>query len=525
MSPQPLSRSADLLRLRNEGYEVSVRAGYLVVSHVPYVTPAGTVEFGTLVSTLNYAGGATAQPETHTINFAGSTPSDEHGRPLSALIHSPQIDQVVPGVTTQFLFSSKPRSGQYTDYHAKVTTYVAILEQHAQAIDPTVTARTFAPSVDDDEESVFVYADTASTRAGIQVIQAKLAIGRVAVVGLGGTGAYTFDLLAKTPIQELHLFDGDRFHQHNAFRSPGAATLAKLRGEPVQGRLPRGPVQDLAPRHRRAPRAIIFRQPAPSSTPCSSSSWPLTMAAKRHIVTHLEQQGIAFADVGMGLYAPEDQVGGIVRTTLSKNSPTSRAAARAQISFADDTGNEYATNIQIADLNVAERRPCRDRVQEVGRVLPRPHPRRHGGLHRRHRHLHRGVQHMSITTFRPTFVEEIPERPRRRRPLHLDPLRSDRAPLRIGMRPRDRQSALARPVVHHLQRRRRQPLPLHRQLETPLPFPLLDPSRTSGMGLWMDLRPDRRGTEERPGSARPALHACTPRRAAPPSESASPAPV
>ncbi len=351
MSPQLLSHSADLLRLRNEGYEISIRAGYLVVSHVPYVTPAGTVEFGTLVSTLNYASGATAPPETHTINFAGSTPSDEHGRPLSALIHSPQVDQVVPGVVTQFLFSSKPRSGQYTDYYAKVTTYVAILEQHAQAIDPTATARTFAPSVDDDEKSVFVYADTASTRAGIQAIQAKLAIGRVAVVGLGGTGAYTFDLLAKTPIPELHLFDGDRFHQHNAFRSPGAATLAELQANPFK-------VDYLAARYSAMRRGIIAH-PAPVTSANLHELDTMQFVflavddgpAKRHIVTHLEQQGIAFVDVGMGLYAPDDQVGGIVRTTLSKNSPTSRAAARAQISFSDDTGNEYATNIQIADLN------------------------------------------------------------------------------------------------------------------------------------------------------------------------------
>jgi tRNA A37 threonylcarbamoyladenosine dehydratase len=36
------------------------------------------------------------------------------------------------------------------------------------------------------------------------------------------------DLVAKTHVAEIHLFDGDKFRQHNAFRSPGAASRADL---------------------------------------------------------------------------------------------------------------------------------------------------------------------------------------------------------------------------------------------------------------------------------------------------------
>ena len=45
---------------------------------------------------------------------------------------------------------------------------------------------------------------------------------------MGGTGSYVLDLVAKTPVPEIHLFDGDRLLNHNAFRSPGAPTLAQL---------------------------------------------------------------------------------------------------------------------------------------------------------------------------------------------------------------------------------------------------------------------------------------------------------
>jgi len=36
------------------------------------------------------------------------------------------------------------------------------------------------------------------------------------------------DLTAKTPVRQIHLYDGDWFYQHNAFRSPGAPSLNEL---------------------------------------------------------------------------------------------------------------------------------------------------------------------------------------------------------------------------------------------------------------------------------------------------------
>lgn len=60
------------------------------------------------------------------------------------------------------------------------------------------------------------------------MITAKLAVEKLAIVGLGGTGAYVLDLIAKTPVKEIHLFDGDKFSSHNAFRAPGAASIDDL---------------------------------------------------------------------------------------------------------------------------------------------------------------------------------------------------------------------------------------------------------------------------------------------------------
>ena len=43
----------------------------------------------------------------------------------------------------------------------------------------------------------------------------------IAIIGLGGTGAYILDFIVKTPVREISGFDKDRYFVHNAFRSPG----------------------------------------------------------------------------------------------------------------------------------------------------------------------------------------------------------------------------------------------------------------------------------------------------------------
>jgi len=51
-------------------------------------------------------------------------------------------------------------------------------------------------------------------------ITRRLELEKVAIIGLGGTGSYILDLVAKTPVKEIHLFDADALLNHNAFRHP-----------------------------------------------------------------------------------------------------------------------------------------------------------------------------------------------------------------------------------------------------------------------------------------------------------------
>lgn len=128
-------------------------------------------------------------------------------------------------------FSRKRADKQpYSDYYEKITTYIALITHEAQAIDPACDARSMrpVPAVVEAQKRVFRYPDMATTRAGIGAATAKLLADRIAIVGLGGTGSYILDLVAKTPVEQIHLFDGDDFDLHNAFRSPGAPRIEEL---------------------------------------------------------------------------------------------------------------------------------------------------------------------------------------------------------------------------------------------------------------------------------------------------------
>ena len=196
MSHSLISHSPDLKRLESEGYEVEVRYGHLLLRHVPYVAETGSVKHGTLVSELTLAGETTARPSTHVVMFAGDMPCDTQGRPLAQIRHSSGHKELAKGLTVDHIFSSKPPDG-YNDYYEKMTTYEGIISGPAQTIEPGATARTFAVVEAKEEDSVFKYIDTASSRAGISAITDKLRVGAVAIVGLGGTGSYILDLVAK----------------------------------------------------------------------------------------------------------------------------------------------------------------------------------------------------------------------------------------------------------------------------------------------------------------------------------------
>ena len=352
MSSTPGSRSTDLARLIDEGYDITTNTGQLVLRGVPYVTSRRSVELGVLVSELTMAGSTTARPDSHVVYFVGEIPCDQYGRELENLIHDRNPVPLGDGLVAICGFSSKPSQG-YADYYAKMTTYVSMLQGHAQALEPEVDACRAAPPGGSPASAgaVFLYPDTASGRARIGAATERLRHERVGIVGLGGTGSYVLDLVAKTPVAQIHLFDGDHLQAHNAFRAPGAASVEQLDGAPYKVDY----FSEVYGRQRRGLHTHRHRVDADTVTELSDLSFVFLAidngADKKVAVTELERAGVAFIDVGMGLYEVDGALGGIARVTASVPDRRRHVWENGRISFGAAEPDEYDRNIQVADMN------------------------------------------------------------------------------------------------------------------------------------------------------------------------------
>jgi hypothetical protein len=351
MSQLLINRSPDLKRLRDEGYEIEVRSNHLLVHSVPYMNAKGVVARGTLVSPLTLAGDVTTRPTDHIAYFIGEHPCRNDKTLIPQIKHQSNRSQLATDVCIDHSFSNKPVEG-YANYYEKMTRYIEIISSYAIFFDPTLTARTFKVVESKESSSPFVYVDTASSRSGIGAISEKLALSKIAIVGLGGTGSYILDLLAKTPVKEIHLFDGDVFLQHNSFRSPGAASLDDLLAQPSK-------VQYFKNTYSKMHKNIIAHEGFVTEANVNNlEGFDFVFlsidkgAVKKLIIEELQKNRIPFIDVGMGIEVSEDSGAllGICRVTTNSALKSDHILKRISLSDAADDG-VYGSNIQVADLN------------------------------------------------------------------------------------------------------------------------------------------------------------------------------
>jgi len=351
MLHQLINHSPDLKKLRDEGYEIDIRNGYLLISSVPYLNSNREIKFGILVSELTIAGDKSGKPNTHVIHFIGEFPCEKNGTIIKQIQHTNGNRKLSDTITVNFSFSNKPACG-YKNYYDKITRYIEIISAPVKSIDESKTAQTFKVINSEDSESVFNYIDTNSSRAEIISISDKLKDQKIAIIGLGGTGSYILDFVSKSPVKEIHLFDEDRFYQHNAFRTPGAASIDDLKNIPKK-------INYLKTIYSRMHKNIILHD---ENFDRSNSQLITEMnfvficidksELKEFMVNKLDEYKIAFIDVGMGIEISEDALIGILRVTTGEENKRDHVYKNNRIPFSENDENElYSQNIQIAELN------------------------------------------------------------------------------------------------------------------------------------------------------------------------------
>lgn len=351
----PASQTAPdphIQRLVDEGYEVTIDGGYLIVDRIPYVTSAREIAWGALICPYRSVDGVPQLDNDHQCWFTGSMPHRADGTPLEGPLVSDKQAQMIANRSVQMRFSSKPEPiGDFFDNHYnKVTHYIRKVSRHAWDIDPAVSATSVGSYRRRVVPSVFHYANDAIAQGGLDAITDKVSLRRVCIVGVGGTGSYLLDALAKEEIERIDLYDHDVIEPKNPFRMPGAMSCENacaghykaswlascyavmrtgVTGYPQQ--IDAGNVAELAG----ADFVFIAVDHGPS---------------RGVIARFLVEQRIPFIDVGIGVDKRADVAALIARARVTLVTPDT-AHLVDDLPTADDSAEAVYNNIQVLEIN------------------------------------------------------------------------------------------------------------------------------------------------------------------------------
>lgn len=355
MFPKLVSRNDDLRRLLEKGYAVAFDGdtNHLVIRDIPYLAQGAGLKWGALVAKVEFVDQERIRQTDHQVFFAGEVPHGLDGAPIPNL--GGGATQMVLGaacadVVVERTFSNKPKdTGQFVDFFEKIESYVAIISGPAiERHDVTPLTRRVVEG--SSSGSVFKFPDTLTSRADLGDLAARVADDVVAVIGLGGTGAYLLDLLVKTPVREIRGFDPDHFCVHNAFRSPG-----RLSPEDELGRSKAEVYRARYEGFRHNLRVEPLFVDASSGAEFDGVTFAFVCVdqgpSRAAIFDVLLGKQIPFIDVGMGLKRQAGSLAGMVRTTYYSKEDGARLRQMGLAELAEAPADIYRSNIQIAELN------------------------------------------------------------------------------------------------------------------------------------------------------------------------------
>lgn len=355
MSPKPTVRNPSVARLINEGFEIEIVHQHLLVHSVPYLNQAGDLTQGILACAYTELGEEDTKPQDHTFWLHGEHPYMANGQPMQHVVNNSNPQTLFDQFVGHHYLSNKTDDQFPRTFYEKVMHYHTLFVSQARVKFPNADGRTGVVHAQRDQNSVFKYPDTASARAGITAVTQRLEVSRVAIVGVGGTGSYILDLIAKTPVREIHLFDQDDFEPHNAFRAPGAASLEQLQAKMKK--------VDYFKQAYDPMRLGIVAHPyhLDASNLQELAGFDFVFVAvdkgtaRKALSEFLCQVGVPFIDVGMGISRSQDETGAV--SLLGKCRVTVASAQKQDhlvrtLDYQDDDDAAlYQSNIQVADMN------------------------------------------------------------------------------------------------------------------------------------------------------------------------------
>ncbi len=354
--PALASRNPFIRDLDEQGYLLDFVGGYLIIYGLPYLNERRELVYGDWASPIDLsAEGVLDPPKDHQAWFRGGRPHDASGRQLH-LGGGPAKVKVAGEFETDNSFSFKllDEKGErrpYVSFEEKVRTYLDAITGPALGAFPDSTPLRAIEIKAAEQGTPLRYPDTLSARYQMNDLSRLLVDKRVAIIGLGGTGAYILDYLSRTHLAEIVLFDDDKVHVHTIFRFPGFIhrAIGSLKVDalfqqysnwhskvtPIPVRVTDTNVEQL----RRFHFVFIAIDHGPS---------------RIFIADWLSSNGIPFVDCGMGLNRLLGGLNGVVRVTGTDRAAFDATARTTFLPGGDPEADEYRKQGQIAELNALD---------------------------------------------------------------------------------------------------------------------------------------------------------------------------
>ena len=207
------------------GFEVRVEPGVVLAVRVPCLLKDGVVGTCTIEKSYDPSSGKPDSRIGDAVHAVQITTDAEHdglvyhadGRPIGNYVNGD--GKTWSNISIHKGSQDSPEEdGAASDVvhrYAKQIVGAAWAGGHSKAASPAMP-------------NPFKIPNTFEARAGIGPVQDPIRGQSIAIIGLGGTGAYVLDLIAKTSVKEIHLLDSDDVEWHTFMRAPGAPTAEEI---------------------------------------------------------------------------------------------------------------------------------------------------------------------------------------------------------------------------------------------------------------------------------------------------------
>jgi len=337
-------------QLVKQGYDVGFVNAHLIVFGVPYLNAAGELKYLDMISPLDLREEYLIdRPSDHKVYFSGEVPCNMDGQKICAGT-TEEVRMVSDQIVGNRMLSSKPAGmRQYESIEEKIDQYLALISSPAVHKYPGVTPRRALTKYLEVLSSPLRFPDTLSAREGVVELSLRLRGRKVAIIGCGGTGAYVLDYIAKTHLQEIHLFDNDIVHVHTLFRLPGVYGEKHLGMQKVEvlaeayGHFHFG----IYPHIQRVDQGNISSLSGFDFVFICVDDGP----SRQTIAQGCHSASVPFVDVGMGLNKGVNGLYGFVRVAGGERGDFEKLNGSQYLPAQNAHDQEYRNQPQIAELN------------------------------------------------------------------------------------------------------------------------------------------------------------------------------